>query len=189
MLVWWAGAPAAQLFTWRADTWWQQPWTLWTTPWVHIHTSHLVGNQLAVGGLAALAWLVRPNALASIAWLLAWPSLVLVLPFWPQIGYAVGLSGLIHAAVGVVSVQLLWSESSNMHNTRIWGGLLLAGLCAKLAVEQAWHWPVVWSNSDAMSVVQISHLTGALAGAAFSLALLVASRYVVWQGRLKNKQI
>ncbi|MGB4060116.1 MAG: hypothetical protein WBK26_07855 [Burkholderiaceae bacterium] len=176
MLVWWAGAPVAQVLTWRADTWAQHPWTLWTTPWVHIHTPHLIGNQLAVGALAAMAWLVRPNAVASVAWLLAWPTVALVLPWWPHIGYAVGLSGLIHAAVAVVSVHLLLCQDPFVPRSRRWGGLLAAGLCAKLALEQGWHWPVVWSNSADMSVVQAAHLTGAVAGAVFSTVLALVWR-------------
>ena len=176
MLVWWAGAPVAQALTWKADTWLQQPWTLWTTPWVHIHTPHLIGNQLAVGALAAMAWLIRPNVVASLAWLLAWPTLALALPLWPHIGYAVGLSGLIHAAVAVVAVQLLWGQAPLVPRGRRWGGLLAAGLCGKLALEQGWHWPVVWSNSASMSVVQAAHLTGAVAGAVFSVLLAAAHR-------------
>lgn len=176
MLVWWAGAPVAQALTWKAETWLQQPWTLWTTPWVHIHTPHLIGNQLAVGALAAMAWLIRPNVVASLAWLLAWPTLALALPLWPHIGYAVGLSGLIHAAVAVVAVQLLWGQAPLVPRGRRWGGLLAAGLCGKLALEQGWHWPVVWSNSAGMSVVQAAHLTGAVAGAVFSVLLAAAHR-------------
>lgn len=178
MLVWWAGAPLAQVLTWRADTWWQHPWTLWTTPWVHIHTPHLIGNQMAVGALAAMAWLVRPNALASAAWLMAWPTVALVLPLWPHIGYAVGLSGLIHAAVAVVAVHLVWGQGAQGARHRRWGGVLAAGLFAKLALEQGWHWPVVWSNSADMSVVQAAHLTGAVAGLVFSGALLAGQRWL-----------
>jgi hypothetical protein len=184
MLVWWAGAPVAQALTWRADTWVQHPWTLWTTPWVHIHTPHLIGNQLAVGALAAMAWLIRPNVVASLAWLLAWPVVALALPWWPHIGYAVGLSGLIHAAVAVVAVQLLWGHTPRVPRGRRWGGLLAAGLCAKLALEQGWHWPVVWSNSANMSVVQAAHLSGAVAGAAFSLLLAAVHRR--WAPSLKR---
>ena len=75
MLVWWAGDAWAWELTWRADTWLSRPWTLWTTAWVHINTPHLIGNQLAVGALAAAAWLMRPHAGASLAWLVAWPLL------------------------------------------------------------------------------------------------------------------
>lgn len=178
MLVWWAGAPAAKWLTWRADDWWHQPWTLWTTPWVHINTPHLIGNQLAVGALAAMAWLVRPNALASAAWLLAWPTVALVLPLWPHIGYAVGLSGIIHAAVAVVAVHLLLCQDPLVPSSRRWGGLLALGLGAKLALEQGWHWPVVWSNSADMSVVQAAHLTGGVAGAVFSTVLVVGQRLI-----------
>jgi len=176
MLVWWAGAPVGQALTWRADTWGQHPWTLWTTPWVHINTPHLIGNQLAVGAFAAMAWLVRPNAVASVAWLLAWPTVALVLPLWPHIGYSVGLSGLIHAAVAVVAVHLLLRQDPFVPRSRRWGGFLVAGLCAKLALEQGWHWPVVWSNSADMSVVQAAHLTGAVAGAVFSAVLALVWR-------------
>ena len=179
MLVWWGGAAVARAFTWHADNWWQHPWTLWTTPWVHINTPHLIGNQLAVGALAAMAWLVRPNAVASVAWLLAWPTLTLLLPLWPHIGYAVGLSGLIHAAVAVVAVHLLLCQDKWVPNSRRWGGLLAFGLCAKLGLEQGWHWPVVWSSSADMSVVQAAHLTGAVAGAVFSTALTLLWHHVV----------
>jgi membrane associated rhomboid family serine protease len=178
MLVWWAGGPVAQALTWRADSWAQHPWTLWTTSWVHINTPHLIGNQLAVGALAAMAWLVRPNAVASVAWLLAWPTVALVLPWWPHIGYAVGLSGLIHAAVAVVAVHLWWCPDLTFPSRRRWGALLAAGLTAKLALEQGWHWPVVWSNSADMSVVQAAHLTGAVAGVVFSWTLVMLWRHV-----------
>jgi len=178
MLVWWAGAPLTHAFTWRAESWAQHPWTLWTTPWVHINTPHLIGNQMAVGALAAMAWLVRPNAVASVAWLLAWPTVALVLPLWPQIGYAVGLSGLIHSAVAVVAVHLLLCHDTHVPSRRRWGALLAVGLCAKLALEQGWHWPVVWNNSTNMSVVQAAHLTGAVAGAAFSTLLALGWRRI-----------
>lgn len=174
MLVWWAGPPVAQLLTWRADQGWQHPWTLWTTAWVHIHTPHLIGNQMAVGALAAMAWLVRPDVRAALAWLLAWPLLTLALPLWPHIGYMVGLSGLVHAAVAVVAVHSWWGQNTPAPAPRRWGALLAAGLCAKLALEQGWHWPVVWHSGADMSVVQAAHLTGGVAGAVLGgLSVLV----------------
>ena len=77
MLMWWAGDRAVDALTWRADGWLQQPWTLWTSPWVHMNTPHLIGNQVALGALAAFAWTIRPTLACALAWLLAWPLAVL----------------------------------------------------------------------------------------------------------------
>ena len=179
MLVWWAGEPLSALFIWRVDDWTRRPWTLWTTAWVHINTPHLIGNQLAVGALAVMAWLVRPSLMSALAWLAAWPLSVLVLPWWPHIGYYAGLSGLIHAAVAVVGVHLVVGELG-IPKARRWGGMLLFGLLGKLVVEHAWRQPVVWDDGAGMSIVTAAHLSGTVAGVLWALAL---SRWVAWPRR------
>lgn len=176
MLVWWMGDGLAQWMTWRADDWLQRPWTLWTSAWVHRNTPHLIGNQLAVGALAAMAWVLRPDARASLAWVLAWPLIPLCLPGWPLVGHYVGLSGLVHAAVAAVAVQLLLG-CERSPEVRRWGGVLALGLGVKLVLEQAWARPVVWSDSLGISVVQSAHLVGAVAGAVLTWgAMRVGSR-------------
>lgn len=171
MLVWWMGERLAAWMIWRADDWDDRPWSLWTSAWVHMNTQHLISNQLAVGALAAMAWVLKPGLRASLAWLLTWPVIPLVLPYWPHIGYYAGLSGLIHAAVAVVGVYLVAGRTT-VPMARRWGGMLLLGLLAKLLIERAWHWPVVWSDNLGISVVQASHLVGAVAGTVATLAVL-----------------
>ena len=84
MLLWWDRSGVAQALTWRTDQWLAQPWTLWTSAWVHMNTPHLIGNQLALGALTAFAWMVRPPLGATLAWLLAWPLMQLSLVFPDQ---------------------------------------------------------------------------------------------------------
>ena len=171
MLVWWMGERLAAWMIWRAEDWDDRPWSLWTSAWVHMNTQHLISNQLAVGALAAMAWVLKPGLRASLAWLLTWPVIPLMLPYWPHIGYYAGLSGLIHAAVAVVGVYLVAGRTT-VPMARRWGGMLLLGLVTKLLIERAWHWPVVWSDNLGISVVQASHLVGAVAGAVAAFAVL-----------------
>ena len=171
MLVWWMGERLAAWMIWRADDWDDRPWSLWSSAWVHMNTQHLISNQLAVGALAAMAWVLKPGLRASLAWLLTWPVIPLVLPYWPHIGYYAGLSGLIHAAVAVVGVYLVAGRTT-VPMARRWGGMLLLGLVTKLLIERAWHWPVVWSDNLGISVVQASHLVGAVAGMVAAFAVL-----------------
>jgi hypothetical protein len=77
MLTWWQGEPLAGWLTWRSENWVMQPWTLWTSAWVHRSTPHLIGNQMAVGALAAVAWAFRPDGRAVWAWMMAWPLMPL----------------------------------------------------------------------------------------------------------------
>jgi hypothetical protein len=171
MLVWWMGDRLSAVLIWRADDWFERPWSLWTSAWVHMNTQHLISNQLAVGALAAMAWVLKPGLRASAAWLAVWPLVPLVLPMWPHIGYYAGLSGLIHAAVAVVGVYLL-AGRSGVRVARRWGLMLLLGVAAKLLFERSWQWPVVWSDSLGISVVQSAHLVGAAAGAVLMAVLL-----------------
>jgi hypothetical protein len=188
MLVWWAGESVFAPLVWRADHAWFEPWAWWTSAWVHLNTAHLIGNQIAMGMLAGLAWLVRPSRRSTWAWLLSWPLLQLSLLVWPQIGYAVGLTGLLHAGAAILGVDLLLRRI-RIPKARRWGGLLLLALLIKLLLEQAWRQPVVWNAADDMAVVQALHLSGALWGVvlSFSLGLDGAhATYWPWSARQRS---
>jgi len=158
MLLWWAREGVVDVFIWRADGWTAQPWTLWTSAWVHLNTPQLIFNQIALGALTAFAWV-----------LLAWPLGQLSLLWWPQIGYAVGLSGLLHAGVAVLAVQLL-RRRIPIPKAKRWGGLLALVLLGKLLLERGWAYPVVWDGANDMSVVQAGHLSAAAWGLLLGLA-------------------
>ncbi|WP_439520518.1 rhomboid family intramembrane serine protease [Hydrogenophaga sp.] len=171
MLLWWAQSGAVAALTWRADHWAEHPWTLWTSAWVHLNTPHLIGNQLALGALTAFAWLVRPSLRCTLAWLTAWPLMQFSLLWWPQIGYAVGLSGVLHAGAMVLAVQLIFKRIP-IRKARRWGVLLALGVITKTLMERGWQYPVVWDRANDMSVVQAAHVSGVVWG--LLLGLLVA---------------
>lgn len=168
MLLWWAPADTLALLTWQADGGLRRAWTLWSSAWVHLNTPHLISNQLALGVLTAFVWVVRPPLASALAWLLAWPLVQAVLPLWPQIGYAVGLSGVLHAGVAVLAVHLLRQRIA-LPQARRWGLLLGLGLLAKLGLERGWNHPVVWDTANHMSVVRGAHLAGAFWGLCLGL--------------------
>jgi hypothetical protein len=163
MLLWWLPADTLALLTWQADDGLSRAWTLWSSAWVHLNTPHLIGNQLALGALTAFAWMVRPPLTSALAWLLAWPLMQASLPLWPQIGYAVGLSGVVHAGVAVLTVQLLRQRIA-IPQARRWGLLLGLGLLVKLGLERGWDHPVVWDTANEMAVVRGANLAGACWG-------------------------
>lgn len=177
MLGWWAQEPWVQWLIWRSEDWQLQPWTLWTSAWVHVQTPHLIANQLALGLLVAFSWAVRPDGWSTLAWFLAWPLSQAVLPLWPQIGYAVGLAGVVHAALAVLAVHLCLGRLP-IYRPRRWGALLALALVAKLLLERGWHLPVVWDAGTDMSVVRATMLAGALWGTALGLASAWAAWYV-----------
>lgn len=164
MVLWWSQEAAVQALIWRSAEWRQEPWTLWTSAWVHLNTPHLVGNQLALGALTAAGWWLRPTRAATLAWALSWPLMQVSLVLWPLIGYTVGLSGVLHAGVAVLAAHLLLGGPRAL---RPWGLLLAAGLLLKLWLEHGWSSPVVWDPGNQMSVVRAAHLSGAAWGALF----------------------
>lgn len=169
MLLWWAGESFYAPLVWRAESAGSTPWTWWSSAWVHLNTAHLISNQIGLGMLAGLAWIVRPSRRSTWVWLLCWPVLQLSLLLWPQIGYAVGLTGLLHAGAAILGVDLLLRRI-HIPKARRWGGLVLLALAIKLALEQAWRQPVVWDAADDMAVVQALHLSGAVWGVVLSFS-------------------
>lgn len=188
LLLWQASADTVAILAWRADHWIGQPWTLWTSAWVHLNTPHLIGNLLALGALAAFGWLARPGPRCAIAWLLAWPLLQLSLLLWPQIRETVvGLSGLLHAGVAVLAMQLV-SGRIPMRGARYWGMVLALGVLAKTVLERAWSHPVVWDPASEMPVVQATHLSGAAWGLALGLAVASMPRWRDGDGGFSSPQ-
>lgn len=178
MLAWWAQPDSLQGLIWRADDGLRQPWTWWTSAWIHSNTPHLIANQLALALLVVLAWRVRPDGWSTLAWALAWPLVPVVLPLWPQIGHAVGLAAAVHAALAVLAVHLALGRLPQQPGRR-WGVLLGLALLAKLLLERGWAYPVVWDSANDMSVVQAAMLVGTLWGA--TLALVTAWLARGWQ--------
>ncbi len=169
LLLWGWRESALDGLIWRAADWPAHGWTLWTSAWVHLNTSHLVGNLLALGALAAVGWAVRPDLRCTLAWLLAWPLAQASLLLWPKIGYAVGLSGLLHAGTLVLAVHIALNRFP-IRGARFWGGLLAMGALTKVVLEGGWARPVVWDAGNDMPVVQAAHLTGVFWGALAGLA-------------------
>ena len=175
LLVWGCPPEVADALTWRASDWTSSPWTLWTSAWVHLNLPHLVGNVLAMGGLAAAGWVLRPGARCTFAWLLAWPLTQVSLLLWPQVGYAVGLSGLMHAGVLVLAVQVALVRLP-IRGARLWGWLLVVVVLSKVLIERGWSQPIVWDAGNELSVVQAAHVTGAFWGVVLGLAVPLLKR-------------
>lgn len=163
MLLWWAQPGTLERMTWRPDDDLHHPWTLWSSAWVYMDTAQLIGHQVMLGVLAAFAWVVRPPWTSTLAWLLAWPLAQGTLSLWPQVGYSIGLSGVLHAGWTVLSIHLLLGRIE-MPLARRWGALLAVALLIKLGLERAWDHPVVWDSGNDRSLVQASHLAGAVWG-------------------------
>lgn len=171
LLVWCSGPDLAQALTWRSADWPAAPWTLWTSAWVHLNLPHLISNLLAMGGVAAAGWVLRPDARSTLAWLLAWPLTQISLLGWPQVNYAVGLSGLMHAGTLLLAVQMARGRIPT-RGGRFWGWLLIGGVLTKVVLERGWSQPLAWDAGNQLWVAQAAHVTGAAWGVL--LGLLVA---------------
>jgi membrane associated rhomboid family serine protease len=166
MLVPWLtglASPDAELpahpLAWDAAHWIQQPWTVWTSAWVHTSLGNLGGNLLAIVGLAVAGAALGVGRPAAIALLVAWPLSTLALLIWPQVTYYSGLGGPIHAAAAVLGMHAAARPA-----LKPFSPLLFAALALKLLAERAWSQPVAFDPSWGFNVVYAAHLTGTLAG-------------------------
>lgn len=161
------GAPADAL-DWQRARAWSQPWRWWSAAWVHLSDLHLAANLagLLLVALLGIAADVTPRSV--LAWLLAWPATQLALVVEPALARYGGLSGVLHAAVAIVGVQLV-AEGPRLR--RGLGALLLAGLTAKVLVEAPWRAALQHPPGWDIAVAPLAHAGGAAAGVLAALAL------------------
>ena len=159
--------------SWVPSLAWHEPWRWWSAAWVHLSTLHLLAN-LAGGGLVLLlGWVARLPREAAWAWALAWPLTHLGLLLAPDLLRYGGLSGVLHAGVAVAAVALLREAAEwRVRRERMLGGLLLAGLCAKVLGERAWAHTLVTPSGWDIAVAPLAHASGAVCGALAALALV-----------------
>jgi rhomboid family GlyGly-CTERM serine protease len=155
-----------QLLLWHPD----QPWRAFTAPLAHLSLQHLIAN---LAGCAAIGWLghaARLPARASLAWWLAWPLTQLGLLLRPELQSYGGLSGVLHAGVAIVGVELLQRRGRER-----WIGVgLLLGLLLKLWIDDPLGPPGQFREGWNIPIAPFAHLSGAVVGAAIgALAALL----------------
>ncbi len=134
-------------------------WRILTAHLAHLSVPHGLMNLAA---LAMIAWLFRGD-FGVLAWStgFAVPALVIgvgLFAAWPDVGWYVGLSGILHGLVAAGG--LTWC----LGGERVAGGVLLAILAAKLLYESVFG-PVPGSEAAAGGRVLVeSHLLGAVGG-------------------------
>lgn len=178
--------PLAQALALRPDAGLSQaPWVWWSTAWLHGSTPHLLRNLAGLALMAALVALMRPSRHAALAGWLAWPLTQVGMLMQPSLGSYVGLSGVLHAGVTVLALDALMRQARQPRpgptsltaphtvsrlapsdtGLRLGAIALLAGLSAKVLMENPWGQALVASPSSAINVAPWAHLSGCAAGA------------------------
>lgn len=170
------GAGLARLtLAWVPALAWSEPWRWWSAAWVHLSLLHLLANLAGAALVLLLGWVARLPREAAWAWALAWPLTHLGLLFAPDLQRYGGLSGVLHAGVAVAAVAMM--RAAPLRRERVLGGLLLAGLCAKVLGERAWAHTLVTPPGWDIAVAPLAHASGTGVGVLLALALvLVRSR-------------
>jgi len=133
-------------------------WRLITAHAVHLDLHHLLLNELGL----VLIWALFADAFTLIGWLaiVAYSAVAISAGLWwlsPRVGWYVGASGLLHAAMGAGVAKHL--------AVRAWDRWILLGcLCAKIAYEQ-------FGGHEPPLVVVDAHLYGAVSGFIVGAAL------------------
>lgn len=170
-----AGAVSRTVIDWQPALAFAEPWRAFSAVAVHYSGLHLAANLAGGVVVAALGVAARVPARCVWAWLAAWPLTQFGLLLQPQLAHYGGLSGVLHAAVAVVAVQLVIDARGAR---RAIGAALLIGLIAKVVSESPWGAPLRHPAGWDIAVAPLAHATGLVAGAACALlAALLSKRH------------
>lgn len=148
-------------------------WRWWSAAWVHLSTRHLLANLAGGALVVALGLAARVAPRAALAWLAAWPLTHLALALQPELTRYGGLSGLLHAGVAVVALELMLRSTAR---ERALGAAIAAGLALKIVIEAPWRGALAHPDGWDIAVAPLAHAAGALAGAACALVAAAVSR-------------
>jgi rhomboid family GlyGly-CTERM serine protease len=176
----WAGLAATlialALLAWRTEPTvidWQpalalvQPWRAYSAVAVHYSGLHLAANVAGAVLVAALGLAARVSQRSVWAWFVAWPLTHFALLLRPDLAHFGGMSGVLHAGVAVVAIELV---SNGTTRQRVVAGAILAGLFIKVIGESPWGPPLRHPEGWDIAVAPLAHATGAVAGLACALA-------------------
>ncbi len=150
----------------------REPWRFWSAAWVHLSGAHLAANLAGTALVAALGVAARLPLRAATAWALAWPLTHASLLLRTDIAHYGGLSGVLHAGVGVAAFVLVTRERGRRRTV---AALLLGGLGIKVLVEAPWSPHLPYSALLGITTVPFAHAAGAVAGVACAWLLAVGS--------------
>jgi rhomboid family GlyGly-CTERM serine protease len=158
---------------WQPSLAWHEPWRALSAAAVHYSTLHLAANlagALLVGALGAAA---RVPWHSVAAWAVAWPLTQFGLLVEPALSHFGGLSGVLHAGVAVVSVQLIAAD--DRYRRRI-GIAILVVLVAKVCSETPWGEPLRHPAGWDIAIAPLAHATGLVSGSLCAIVSLALRR-------------
>ena len=158
---------------WQPLLAWSEPWRWWSAAWVHLSDLHLHANLAGTLLVALLGVASDVPVRAAMAWLIAWPLTQLGLLAQPALAHYGGLSGVLHAGVAVVAMQLM---IEGPRRRRLIGVTVFAGLALKLFSETPWVGPVQHPQGIDIATVPLAHVSGAVSGGLIACALLLGAQ-------------
>ena len=173
LIAWQLPVDAQLALRWRASSWSQQPWTLWTAALSHVNAAHLSVNLLSLLCLCIIGAHAGAGAREALALAIAWPLLHLALLLWPSVQLYAGLSGMNHALAGIIAARGAMDLIVN-RRFQVIAYLLALLVIVKLIWESAWSEPLRADASWGFTVVQAAHLSGFVVGLLAASGLYVA---------------
>jgi rhomboid family GlyGly-CTERM serine protease len=162
------------LLDWQPGRVRAEPWRALSAALAHGSGAHLAANLAATGLVAAYGWAAGATRALALAWLAAWPLTQLGLLWRPALTHYVGLSGVLHAGVAAVTLQLLLAGDRRQRRV---GAAVAAGMLVKGLLERPWGPLLQPEGMLGVAVAPLAHATGTIAGAACAaIALAVAPR-------------
>jgi rhomboid family GlyGly-CTERM serine protease len=156
---------------WRPELAAAEPWRAVSAAWVHLSTLHLGANLAGALLVGALGVAARLPLRASLAWAAAWPLTQLGLLAVPTLARYGGLSGVLHAGVAVIAVELISRRQPADRTDRRLGWAIAAGLVLKLLSEAPWRGPLAYPAGWDIAVAPAAHVSGAVLGGLMALAV------------------
>jgi rhomboid family GlyGly-CTERM serine protease len=156
-----------EAWVWRPELAEAEPWRAIGAAWVHLSARHLGANLAGAVLVGALGVASRLPLRAVLAWLLAWPLTQLGLLTVPDLARYGGLSGVLHAGVAVIAVELIARRRDR--RDRHLGWAIAAVLAIKLVSEAPWRGPLAHPAGWDIAVAPAAHLSGALSGLLMAL--------------------
>ncbi len=153
------GAPPSTALDWQPRLALGEPWRALSAAFVHYSALHVIGNAAGLAIVAAYGAAARAPVRLALAWLVAWPLTQFGLLVQPALAHYGGASGVVHAGVAIATLHLLDV------GPRWVGGLVLAGLVAKIGLEAPWGEPLRHFEGFDIAIAPLAHASGALAGA------------------------